>query len=221
MQIFKVFSDYRLLTQALDIKPTEQQLDVWQLENDLRELEGRKPRKTWKPPQKLGEFYEDYVGHKIPGYHSVLPDARALHAVEDKCVELKQKHDQWRQTKHLAKPVHEIVQRVSKNATNYGAKHGHKYSRPPYGQSRPNCHHNYPCSVYVSKKQTKTVIFKCNSEFNERKKDKDTGVYSGQDRRCSFKTCGADWEQERIMAENVQIAMEIEKDARVVGSVRL
>ena len=54
------------------------------------------------------------------------------------------------------------------------------------------------------------------------KKDKDTGVYSGQDRRCSFKTCGADWEQERIMTTNVQITiMEIEEDARVVEIVLL
>lgn len=223
VQIFKAFSDYRLVTQALDIKPTEQQREVWQLQNELRELDGLKPRKTWKPPQKLGEFHEDYAGHKIPNYHSVLPDANALHTVENTCVALKQKHDQWRQTKHLAKPVSEIVERVAKNASSYGAKHGHTYSRPPYGQRRPNCHHNYPCSVYASKKQPKTVTFKCNGAFNERKKDKDTGEYSGQDRRCSFRMCGTDWEQERDMAENVQIAMEIEANehAVAIGSVRL
>ena len=49
----------------------------------------------------------------------------------------------------------EIAERVMKNATTYGAKHGHKYaySRSPYGQHRPNCHHNYPCSVHVDKKK--------------------------------------------------------------------
>ena len=47
-----------------------------------------------------------------------------------------------------------------------------------------------------------------------------TAIVSKVD-RTSERSCGADWEQERIMAENVQIAMEIEKDARVVGSVRL
>ena len=117
--------------------------------------------------------------------------------------------------------MNEIVRRVAKNATIYGAKHGHKYSRPPYGQSRPNCHHNYPCSVFASKREPKTVNFKCNSEFNERKKDKDTGEYSGQDRRCSFRTCETDWQQEQNMAENVQIAIEIETNERVIGSVRL
>ena len=148
-QIFQAFSDYKLVTQSLEIKPTEQQLEVWQLKNELLELDGKKPKKKWKPTQKLGEFHEEYAGHKIPNYHNVLPDAKALHTIENACAQLKQKHDQWRQTKHLAKPVSEIVQHVIKNATTYGAKHGHKYSRPPYGQRRPTCHHNYPCSVYV------------------------------------------------------------------------
>ena len=217
--MFQAFSDYRLVTQALDIKPTEQQLDLWELKNDLLQLEGKKPKKKWKPPQKLGEFHEDYTSHKIPNYHNVLPDANALHTIENACNELKEKHNQWRQTKHLAKPVTEIVERVMKNATTYGAKRGHKYSRSPYGQRRPNCHHNYACSVYVDKK--KGVNFRCNSEFNERKKDKLTGDYLGEDRRCSFRMSGKDWEEERNMADNMAIAMEIEANASAIGSVRL
>ena len=58
--MFQAFSDYRLVTQALDIKPTEQQLDLWELKNEMLQLEGKKPKKKWKPPQKLGEFHEDY-----------------------------------------------------------------------------------------------------------------------------------------------------------------
>ena len=85
------FSDYKNVTQNLGIKPTEQQRLQWESENADRIAEGKKARKTWKPTQQLGKFYEEYVGEKISGYHQVLPDKRALHTIELACEELKNK----------------------------------------------------------------------------------------------------------------------------------
>ena len=76
-----------------------------------------------------------------------------------------------------------------------------------------------PVVCMLTKK--KGVNFRCNSEFNERKKDKTTGDYLGEDRRCSFRMFGKDWEEERNMADNMEIAMEIEANTSAIGSVRL
>ena len=212
-----------MVTQNLDLKQTQDQLDEWNIVNEMRELDKKKPFKTWKPPLQLGDFHKDYVGHRIEIAHNCIADARALYAIEIKCDQLKRKRDQWRRTKYLAKPVNEIVARAVENASTYGERQGHEYSRPPYGKAPPNCHHRYPCSVYAFKQKNsdrKTVIFKCNSDFNEKFRNPETG----EDRRCSFKMKGTDWEQERNLSEQMQIAIQIENETQqpsVIQNVRL
>ena len=75
-----------------------------------------------------------------------------------------------------------------KNATIYSAKHDHKYSRSPYEQSRLNRHHNYPCKMYLYSRDNKKLLIS-NETVNsmKEKKDKDTGEYSEQNRRYSFR----------------------------------
>ena len=179
-KIFLAFSDYKLVTQNIGI--TEEQRKKWEKDNLEKSKAGKKVSKTWKPTQKLGEFHKTYCGRPIVGAHQVLPDTQALYDVEVACKELKAKRNAWRQVKHLAKPLDTILQRVSKNARDYGPKHGHTYSRLPYGKLRPVCRHNYPCSVYVNNKE-KVVNFRCNSDFNGKIRDTETG----EDRRCSFR----------------------------------
>ena len=198
------FSDYKNVTQNLGIKPTEQQRLQWESENADRIAQGKKARKTWKPTQQLGKFHEAYVGEKISAYHQVLPDTRALHTIELACEELKNKRYNWGQIKHLAKPLKDVIDRVQANASSYGTKHGHVYSRPPYGKLRPNCYHRYPCSIYVDNK-TKRVTFKCNSEFNNKNK--------GEDKRCSFRQKGVEWERELATREDVAIEIDLEVGA--------
>ena len=68
--------------------------------------------------------------------------------------------------------------------------------------------------------ERKTVIFKCNSDFNEKFRNPETG----EDRSCSFKMKGTDWEQERNLSEQMQIAIQIENETQqrsVIQNVRL
>ena len=151
-----------------------------------------------------------------------MADARALYTCETKCAELRAKHNKWRRTKNLAKPVKEIVERAVTNASTYGTRHGHTFSRPPYGRAPPNCHHRYPCSVYafaIKNSDKKAIVFKCNNDFNEKFKNPETG----EDRRCSFRMKGEEWDNEQSMAEQMQIAIQIENEtsAGAIGSVRL
>ena len=208
-KIFLAFSDYKLVTQNIGITPTEEQRKKWEKDNLEKSKAGKRVSKTWKPTQKLGEFHKTYCGRPIVGAHQVLPDTQALYDVEVACKELKAKRNAWRQVKHLAKPLDTILQRVSKNARDYGPKHGHTYSRPPYGKLRPVCRHNYPCSVYVSNKE-KVVNFRCNSDFNGKIRDKETG----EDRRCSFRMTEAEWDTELACRENMALAIELEGGGR-------
>ena len=204
-KVILAFSDYKLVTQNIGITPTEEQRKKWEEDNAEKLQAGKRVSKTWKPTQKLGEFHKTYCGRPIVGAHQVLPDTQALYDVEAECKELKDKRNAWRQVKHLAKPLDDILQRIANNARAYGPKHGHTYSRPPYGKERPVCRHKYPCSVYVSNEE-KVVNFRCNSDFNGKIRDKETG----EDRRCSFRMTEAEWNTELSCRENMALAIELE-----------
>ena len=202
-KVILAFSDYKLVTQNIGIVPTEEQRKKWEEDNAKKSKAGKRVSKTWKPTQQLGEFHKTYCGRPIVGAHQVLPDTQALYSVEVACKELKDKRTAWRQVKHLAKPLDTILQRVSKNARAYGPKHGHAYSRPPYGKERPVCGHKYPCSVYVNKK---VVSFRCNSDFNGKIWDKE----KGEDKRCSFRMTEVEWDREMSHRKNMALAIELE-----------
>ena len=139
---------------------------------------------------------------------------RFLHDIELHCVELKEKREKWRQTRHLAKPMQELAARVINNTRTYGEKNGHDYSRPPYGLKRPNCFHNYPCTIskYTCKRTGKIMInFKCNNAFNGKFIDKE----KGEDKRCAFKMTDDEWIEEQKMAENMHIALDLEGSTSV------
>ena len=109
----------------------------------------------------------------------------------------------------MAKPMQELAARVINNATTYGEKNGHDYSRPPYGSKRPNCFHKYPCTIskYTCKRTGKTTInFRCNNAFNGKFIDKE----KGEDRRCAFKMSAVEWIEEQKMASNMQTLIDLE-----------
>jgi hypothetical protein len=207
------------VTQNIGLKPNAEQVRTWE-QIQLQKIEdGKKAAKEWKPTQKLGQFHVEYVGRTIEGYHSVLADAQALYDIETSCAELKEKRNHWCKIKHLAKPLDEILQRTAKNAAAYGAKKGHRYSRPPYGKELPKCYHRYPCSAYANKRQNQIVVnFRCNSEFNGRLRDKE----KGEDRRCSFRLSEKEWiaiqKKEQEAQENMSIALALEGE-EVVGNM--